>query len=71
MTNGLGDDVYQRVRQQYMDNSALGRISKPEQIASAVCWLLEKNSSITGQNIVVDAGFVLGKLPSAVGAAKK
>ena len=54
-----------------MDNSALGRISKPEQIASAVCWLLEKNSSITGQNIVVDAGFVLGKLPSAVGAAKK
>jgi len=71
MSNGLGDDVYKRVRQQYMDNSALGRISKPEQIASAVCWLLEKNSSITGQNIVVDAGFVLGKLPSAVGAAKK
>jgi len=71
MSNGLGDDVYQQVRQQYIDNSALGCISQPEQIASAVCWLLEKNSVITGQNIVVDAGFMLGKLPSAAGASQK
>jgi NAD(P)-dependent dehydrogenase (short-subunit alcohol dehydrogenase family) len=56
------------VKAQYAATAALGRISRPEQIARAVCWLLEPDSVVTGQQIVVDAGFTLGKPPSAAGA---
>lgn len=68
MRDGLGDEAYERVRAQYAATAALGRISRPEQIARAVCWLLEPDSVVTGQQIVVDAGFTLGKPPSAAGA---
>lgn len=69
MRDGLGDEVYERVKTQYANTAALGKVSQPEQIASAVCWLLEPDCVVTGQQIVVDAGFVLGKPPSATGGA--
>lgn len=69
MRDGLGDEAYERVKRQFAATAALGKISQPEQIASAVCWLLEPDSVVTGQQIVVDAGFTLGKPPSAAGAA--
>jgi 3-oxoacyl-[acyl-carrier protein] reductase len=68
MRDGLGDAAYEKVKAQFARTAALGRISTPEQIASAVCWLLEPGSVVTGQQIVVDAGFTLGKPPSAAGA---
>ena len=68
MRDGLGDEAYERVKGQFASVAALGKISQPGQIASAVCWLLEPESMVTGQNIVVDAGFTLGKPPSAAGA---
>ena len=68
MRDGLGDEAYERVKSQFAAAAALGKVSQPEQIASAVCWLLEPGSVVTGQNIVVDAGFTLGKPPSAAGA---
>lgn len=68
MRDGLGEEAYQRVKAQYSATSLLGRISTPEQIASAVVWLLEPDCMITGQQIVVDGGFMLGKPPSAAGA---
>jgi 3-oxoacyl-[acyl-carrier protein] reductase len=69
--NGLGtDEAYERVKGQYAATAALGKVSKPEQIASAVCWLLEDDSAVTGQLIPVDAGFMLGKPPSAAGATR-
>lgn len=68
MRDGLGDEAYERVKGQYSANSLLGRISTPEQIASAVLWLLDPASMVTGQQIVVDGGFMLGKPPSAAGA---
>lgn len=68
MRDGLGQEGYERVKAQYSATALLGRISTPEQIASAVLWLLEPDCMVTGQQIVVDGGFMLGKPPSAAGA---
>ena len=71
MRDGLGnDEAYERVKSQFAATAALGKVSKPEHIANAVCWLLEENSMVTGQLIPVDAGFMLGKPPSAAGTTK-
>lgn len=71
MRDGLGtDEAYERVKMQFASTAALGKVSRPEHIASAVCWLLEEDSMVTGQLIPVDGGFMLGKPPSAAGAAK-
>lgn len=71
MREGLGDVGYERVKGAFAATAALGCISTPEQVASAVCWLLEPQSVVTGQQIVVDAGFTLGKPPQASAAAKR
>lgn len=68
MRDGLGEAVYEKVKGQYAATAALGRICQPEDIARAIVWLLDPQSVVTGQNIVVDAGFTLGKPPSAAGA---
>ena len=65
---GLGEAGYDKVKAQFSATALLGRISTPEQIASAVVWLLEPDCMVTGQQIVVDGGFMLGKPPSAAGA---
>ena len=71
MRNGLGDEAYERVKGQFAAAAALGKVSTPDQIASAVCWLLEEDSVVTGQLISVDAGLTLGRPPAASGAASK
>ena len=68
MRDGLGDEAYERVKGQYADNSLLGRAATPEHIASAIAWLLDPTCLMTGQLMVVDAGFMLGKPPAAAGA---
>ena len=71
MRDGLGDQVYERVKQQFAETSALGKVCTPDHVASAVCWLLAPDCMVTGQLIPVDAGFMLGRPPSATGAASK
>jgi 3-oxoacyl-[acyl-carrier protein] reductase len=71
MRDGLGDEAYERVKGQFAAAAALGKVCTPDQIASAVCWLLEEDSVVTGQLIPVDAGFMLGRPPSAAGASAK
>ncbi|NBX54911.1 MAG: SDR family oxidoreductase [Betaproteobacteria bacterium] len=61
MRDGLGDASYERVKKDFSDLSALGKISQPEDIARAVVWLLEPDAVITGQMLKVDAGFTLGR----------
>ncbi len=67
MRDGLGEAQYDKVKAAFAASAALGVVSTPEQIASAVCWLLEPGSVVTGQQIVVDAGVTLGKPPAASG----
>ena len=71
MRNGLGDAAYERVKGQFADASTLGKVCTPEHVASAVCWLLASDCMVTGQLIPVDAGFLLGRPPSAAGAATR
>lgn len=68
MRDGLGDEAYQRVKAQFADNALLGRACTPEQIAGTVGWLLDPECMMTGQLVIVDAGFTLGRPPSAAGA---
>ena len=68
MRDGLGEEVYEQVKAQFADTALLRRVSTPEQIASAVCWLLDARCMMTGQLMVVDGGFTLGRAPSAAGA---
>lgn len=67
MRDGLGDEVYQRVKGQYAATALLERVATPEHIASAIAWLLDPACLMTGQLIVVDGGFSLGKPPAATG----
>jgi 3-oxoacyl-[acyl-carrier protein] reductase len=69
MRDGLGDDAaYERVKRQYAGTSLLERVSTPDEIAAAIGWLLDPACLMTGQLMVVDAGFLLGKPPAATGA---
>lgn len=55
MTAALKQDVVERI----VKGSALGRIGRPEEIASTVLFLASEHSSyITGQSIVVDGGIL-------------
>lgn len=68
MREGLGDDAsYERVKSGYAATSLLERVSTPENIAAAIGWLLDPACLMTGQLMVVDAGFLLGKPPAATG----
>ena len=53
-------NVTEEIRQEIMDNSALGRLGTPEDVASVVLFLAsEKSNFITGQVISVDGGWLL------------
>lgn len=68
MRDGLGDAAYQRVKGQYAESALLERVATPQHIAAAVGWLLDPSCLMTGQLMVVDGGFSLGKPPAAAGA---
>ncbi len=68
MQEGLGDVAYERVKAQFADSSLLGEVATPEHVASAIAWLLDPQCLMTGQLMVVDGGFTMGRPPSAAGA---
>jgi 3-oxoacyl-[acyl-carrier protein] reductase len=69
MQEGLGDAAYERVKSQFSDSTLLGEVATPEHIASAIVWLLDPMCLMTGQLMVVDSGFMLGRPPAAAGKA--
>jgi 3-oxoacyl-[acyl-carrier protein] reductase len=68
LRDGLGEQVYERVRSQYAAGALLERVATPEHIAAAIGWLLDPACLMTGQLMVVDAGLTLGKPPAAAAA---
>jgi len=68
MQEGLGDAAYESVQAQFGGSALLGEVATPEHIASAIVWLLDPLCLMTGQLMVVDAGFSLGRPPAAAGS---
>ncbi len=63
MREGLGDAQYQAVRESFSRNALLEKVCTPQDIASAIVWLLDPSCIMTGQCVSVDAGFTLGRPP--------
>jgi NAD(P)-dependent dehydrogenase (short-subunit alcohol dehydrogenase family) len=61
LKDGLGEQVYNTVREGFAKASALGKTCKPEDIADAIAWLIEGAYLVTGQLLTVDGGFLLGR----------
>jgi 3-oxoacyl-[acyl-carrier protein] reductase len=56
----LGEEKYEAQFTNFANSTPLKRRVNPEDIASAVVWLIEGADAVTGQVLVVDAGASLG-----------
>lgn len=63
LLEGLGADAYERVRDRFASDAALGKVCTPDEIADAIGWLIDGAPSVTGQLVTVDAGLTLGRPP--------
>lgn len=59
MIAGYGAERYKELAERYAGNAPLRSTCKPEDIADAVVWLLEGGRMVTGETLLVDAGFHL------------
>jgi 3-oxoacyl-[acyl-carrier protein] reductase len=62
LQQGLGDR-YEAGKANYEKSTPLRRTAQPEDVASAVVWLLRGTNLVTGEFIMVDAGAHLGFTP--------
>ncbi len=60
----LGAEKYEAQMTSWANSTPLRRRVNPEDVASAVVWLIEDARAVTGQVLVVDAGFSLGAAPA-------
>jgi 3-oxoacyl-[acyl-carrier protein] reductase len=60
LQQGLGAELYDRMRAQTEATTPLKTASGPDEIAEPIVWLLQGAAHITGEMITVDAGMHLG-----------
>ena len=58
---GLGDEVYQRVREGWAEAAALQKTCTADDVAQTIVWLVADAAVVTGQLLTVDGGFLLGR----------
>jgi 3-oxoacyl-[acyl-carrier protein] reductase len=58
---GVGDSVFAEVQEQWTSMSALGRCPTAEEVADHIAFLAIDAKLMTGQLVVVDSGFMLGR----------
>lgn len=61
LKDGLGEDVYNKVRDNWADATLLQKVCTAEEIADVIVWLSLDNAQITGQLITADGGYLLGR----------
>lgn len=61
LSDGLGDATYQRVKADWAQGAALGRVATPADIAAIVAFLVDGANVMTGQLVTADCGVQLGK----------
>lgn len=66
LRDGIGEEAYEKVRENFMKDAALGTVATPAQIAETIGWLATSADLMTGQLITVDAGLLLGRPPKVV-----
>jgi 3-oxoacyl-[acyl-carrier protein] reductase len=59
----LGPEKYEAQMTNFANSTPLRRRVNPEDVASAVVWLIEGGEAVTGQTLVVDSGASLGAAP--------
>jgi len=59
----LGAEKYEAQFSNFANATPLRRRVDPEDVASAIVWLIQGADAVTGQVLVVDAGFSLGAAP--------
>jgi 3-oxoacyl-[acyl-carrier protein] reductase len=59
--NGMDEESYHAIRDGFAAASALDTICSPQDIADAVVFLAADAKKMTGQLMVVDSGFMLGR----------
>jgi len=60
----LGEEKYEAQFTNWANATPLRRRVNPEDVASAVTWLIEDAQVVTGQVLVIDSGFSLGAAPA-------
>ena len=64
-SEGLGEERYHRLLDQYVDAVPMKAAATPEALAESVVWLLEGARFITGETIMIDSGMhLLGFQPT-------
>ena len=58
-TDGLGEEGYRRVRDQFIESVPLKAAATAEAVAGTVVWLLEGAEHITGETLMIDSGMHL------------
>ncbi|SLN43540.1 SDR family NAD(P)-dependent oxidoreductase [Oceanibacterium hippocampi] len=60
LREGYGEERYESLKKRLEDSIPLGRVSKPEDIAQTVLWLVSGANLTTGETIRLDGGAHLG-----------
>jgi 3-oxoacyl-[acyl-carrier protein] reductase len=58
--DGLGQDGFEKVKQNFEASAPLGRASTAEDVAETVLWLIEGARTMTGELLLLDSGVHLG-----------
>ena len=58
-TDGLGQEGYRKLREQFVEAVPLKAAATAESIADTIVWLLEGAGFITGETLMIDSGMHL------------
>ncbi len=56
LREGLGEKVYDALRERYRSTAPLQRTAQPEDVAETIAWLVEGAQLVTGELLLLDAG---------------